>query len=167
MKNQWNIISNKGYIDYIQDNSKYFKKSLGQSLTKQTTGGDRELREGNFTTWYYQQHKAMIFKQGEIGQLHFYIDYYLKKDILGFFLNSDIENHQYAIQWEEDDIKEVGIDAWLGRKIKEIDEEIEGVKGEKENKINTKAEGNADKLKVSPGAVTWEDIKKYKMSKNK
>ena len=160
--NKWNIISNKYYIDYIQNNSKYFKKKLGQSITVEQNS-NRELRQGNFSTWYYNNYKAIIFKQGEIGPLHFFIDYYLKKNILGFFMENDLDNIQYAIEWDEDEVKEIGIDVWLSNKLQEIDntiEENEKIKNEKTDKV-----GNPEKLRTSPGSTTWSDIKEYYNSK--
>lgn len=162
--NKWNIIGDRYYIDFIQKNSKYFKQVLGQSITVEKNN-NKELREGNFTTWYYNNYKAIIFKQGEIGGLQFYIDYYLKKDILGFFMDGQLETHQYATEWDEDLIKEVGIDSWLGKKLKEIDETIEE-NNEKKTKINTEV-GDASKLTLNPGATTWADIKEYYQSKKK
>ena len=162
--NKWNIIGTKSYIDYIENNSQYFVKILGQSITVEKNG-NRELRDGNFTTWYYKNYKAIIFKQGEIGSLHFFIDYYIKKNVIGFFMDSDLEKHQYATEWDEDEIKEVGIDTWLSKKLQEIDNTIEE---NNENKIKiNKEEGDSNKLTLSPGTTTWDDIKKYYENKKK
>lgn len=160
--NNWNIIGCKPYIDHIQNNSKYFKKMLGQSITVERNN-NKELREGEFTTWYYNNYKAIIFKQGEIGHLHFYIDYYIKKEILGFFMGDNLEENQYAIEWEDDEIKKVGIDIWLGNKLKEIDETI--IQNKEDKKTKTDIIGDPTKLKLNPGSATWADIKEYYKSK--
>ena len=155
--NKWNITGPKLYIDQMSK-SKYYRKSMGQSLTVERNS-NRELREGVFTSWYHKNYQSLIFKTGEIGPLHFYIDYYLKKDIMGFFLGGDENNHQYALEWDQELINEIGIDPWISMKLQEIDETISGSdKNESDNLIDN---GDSNKLKLNPGSVSWKDIEDY------
>jgi hypothetical protein len=157
MKHTWNITGTKKFVDKLKQ-SKYYKQSLGQSLTVEKNGG-RKMRQDVFTSWYYKNSKALIFKQGEIGNIHFYIDYYLKEDVVGFFLQNDLDKHQYAINWEEEEIEENGIDNWLSNKLKEIDEQILESDLNKENKDNII--GDENKLQMNPGSVNWKDIEAF------
>lgn len=171
MKHKWNIIGPKLYIDQISK-SKYFQKKLGRSLTLEKNN-ERFLRMDEddntreiFTTWYYNNFKALIFKAGEIGPLYFYIDHFLKKEVMGFFMENESDKHQYLVEWSQEEVNSNGIDIWLSEKLKEIDETLDYHKNENEKEINTIKEGNANKLLSNPGGVTWEDIKKYKQNKN-
>lgn len=161
--NKWNITGPKVYIDQMSK-SKYFKKSMGQSLTVEKNS-KREMREGSFTSWYHTNYKSLIFKVGEIGSLHFYIDYYLQKDILGFFLGDREDSHQYALEWDQKLIDDQGIDVWISMKLQELDDTIE--ESERKDIIDVDDDGDSDKLKINPGSVSWKDIEEYyKKKKN-
>lgn len=164
--NQWNITGPKFFIDQMSK-SKYFKRSMGQSLTMDRNG-NREMREGSFTSWYYTNYKSLIFKVGEIGSLHFYIDYYLKKDILGFFIGGSEDKHQYAIEWDQEYIDRNGIDSWISEKLKELDETIDELNRRRiQKEEDSKIVGDKEKLKLNPGSVSWKDIEDYyKKKKN-
>lgn len=145
------------YIDQIRTSS-YFTQDLGQSSTMYNNKtGDRELREGTFSTWYYNNYNSLVIKSGYIGPLHFYIDYYLNKNIMGFFLQEDMEKYQYAVEWEQEEIDKIGIDAWLGRKLKEVDQSVSDVVGKSSNDKT----GSADKIRQNPGSVSWKDIEAH------
>jgi hypothetical protein len=164
-KNHWNITAPKPYIDLIKT-SKYFRQDLGRSATVyDEKKGDKELREGAFSTWYYNNYKSLIVKTGVIGPLHFYIDYYLKKEILGFFLNSDLDKHQYAIDWDQERIDIIGIDSWISEKLREVDMSLM----EDEDKEHAKkvATGDSSKLMSNPGGTTWKDIEAHYNKKKK
>tara|TARA_R110000772_G_scaffold2410_4_gene8537 strand:- start:28539 stop:29039 length:501 start_codon:yes stop_codon:yes gene_type:complete len=157
-KNQWNIAAPKPYIDQLQT-SKYYKQDLGKSLTfYDNKKGDRALREEEFSSWYYENYKSLIFKSGTIGSLHFYVDYYLKKEIIGFFLEKEEGKHQYAIEWDKDRIKAIGIDSWLGERLKEVDTMLEDSLVEDKEEVT---EGDGSKLLSNPGGVSWKDIEDH------
>lgn len=151
----WNIVGNNFYINYIQENSKYFKKELGKSLTVEKNE-DREMREKEFASWYYDKYKCLIFKQGVIGTLHFFIDYRLKENFIGFFRKEDPDVHQYGVEWDIE--KGENIDAWLSMKLQDVDNTIAYNK-DKESKETTTGDG--EKLIQNPGSVSWNDIKDF------
>tara|TARA_R110000772_G_scaffold5341_4_gene19178 strand:+ start:2855 stop:3358 length:504 start_codon:yes stop_codon:yes gene_type:complete len=158
-KNHWNITAPKHYINQIQT-SKYFKQDLGRSaMIYDEKKGDKELREGEFTTWYYNNYKSLVVKSGFIGPLHFYIDYYIKKDILGFFLNTSLNQHQYAIDWDQERIDIIGIDSWLSEKLRTVDESLD----EDTNKEHEVEEisGDGSKLMSNPGGASWKDVEDH------
>lgn len=164
-KNSWNITAPRHYITYIQS-SKYFTQDLGRSHTVyDEKKGDKELREGEFSTWYYNNYKSLIVKSGFIGPLHFYIDYYMKKEILGFFLDTDSSKHQYAVEWDQKRIDIIGIDSWLSEKLWEVDNSLfENSDKEYTEEVQN---GDSDKLVTNPGGVSWKDIEDYYNKKKK
>lgn len=164
--NKWNIIAPPNYINQIKK-SEYFSKDLGQSLTVHDTQGvnGRKLRDKAFTSWYYNKYKSLLFKSGNIGLLNFFIDYYLKKDLIGFFLDDNMEDHQYAVEWDQKRIDEIGINAWMGEKLKEVDDTIENIIDNKNNNEGDK--GDPNKIYSNPGSVSWKDIEEFFRNKNK
>ena len=164
--NKWYVIGKKYFIDEVTS-SEYFKKDMGMSNTMvNSKTKDREMREDTFSTWYYNKYKRLLFKTGKIGNIEFFIDYYLKDDVVGFFLDKDLENHQYSKGCDIDDIKEKGINQWISITLKELDETLDFVKRENEKEIN-KDSGTAEKLFTDPGNVSWKDIIEYQKRKNK
>ena len=158
--NNWNIVTTKGNIIKIKRASKFFKQDLGKSLTTiDIDSGGRKIREKEFTEWYYNNIGVLIYKEGKIGILNFYSDYYLKKNILGLFKGE----HNFMFEFDENKIRETDMDTWLGSIIKESDEEISKIEGNSEDKSdedkNDKA--NAERVIIDPGSATWEDIKKH------
>lgn len=166
-KNHWNITVPQNYITKIQK-SKYFQQDLGRSHTLiDPKKNEREMREGAFTTWYYNNYKSLIVKSGIIGPLHFYIDYYLKKEVIGFFLNGDSKKHQYAIEWDQDLIDDIGIDSWLSDKLKEVDDILNEVDDKDNSLVEDESSGDYNKLVSSPGSVSWKDIEDYYIKKKR
>lgn len=65
-------------------------------------------------------------------------------------------------------VKDKGVDFFLGHLLKKVETEYEDrVKAAEEKKIEIKKEGNAEKLVVNPGNVTYDDLKAYLEQKNK
>jgi hypothetical protein len=65
-------------------------------------------------------------------------------------------------------VKDKGIDFYLGHLLKKMETEYEErIKKSEEKQLDVKKEGNADTLKLNPGAVTYDDLKKYLEQKNK
>lgn len=159
--NKWNITAPLPYINKIKT-SKYFKQDLGKShMVYDEKKGDRYLREGDFTTWYYNSYRSLAVKSGQIGPLHFYIDYHLREEIMGFFLDTDLTKHQYAIEWEQDLVDKLGIDIWLSEKLKYIDETLANEIENENNKDQEEEVGDANKLLNNPGGVSWKDIEAH------
>jgi hypothetical protein len=65
-------------------------------------------------------------------------------------------------------VKEKGVDFYLGSLLKKVETEYEDrIKSAEEKKIEIKKEGNAEKLVVNPGNVTYDDLKAYLEQKSK
>lgn len=167
--NKWYIVGKKHFIDEL-GNSKYFKKDMGMSNTMvNTKTRQREMRKDTFGEWYYSKYKSLLFKSGYIGSLEFYIDYYLKEDVVGFFLDKDKNNHQYSKECNINEIREKGIDNWMGDALKELDETLNMVKNDNQKEINnnnSQEKGDINKVFQDPGNVSWKDIVEYQKRKN-
>jgi len=159
--NIWNITGSQFNLEQFK-RSKYFLVELGMSNTVKGAGDSRKLREGQFTSWYYNQNKSLIFKIGKIASIHFYIDHYLvNKELIGFFMHGNEDKHQYAITWEQEYVDKHGIDAYLSKLLKEVDDTVDSTDfPEKSNEKVTK-DGEGDNVVISPGSATWEDIAQY------
>lgn len=156
--NSWNIVVNDFFIQKYVSNSKYFKKDLGKSLTIEKNN-ERKIRQNEFTSWYYNANKTLIYKKGSLGIIDFYCDYSYSTEIkMGIFL-SDNPNKNFVFGVPD---KIENFDKWLGDILVNIEQEIseDSNKG-KFVKLEDK-KGNADTLKNNPGAVTWRDIVEYK-----
>lgn len=156
--NNWNIVVNDFFIQKYVSKSKYFKKDLGKSLTVEKKN-KRDLRQNEFTSWYYNVNKSLIYKKGSLGIIDFYCDYSYSTQIkMGIFLNDNpTKNFIFGIP---DGIK--NFDNWIGDILVNIEQEIanENKKGDFVKLEDKK--GNADALKNNPGAVTWRDVVEYK-----
>lgn len=149
----------------------YFRTNLGLANTVDTRDG-KVLRETDgFQHYYNSLYKTTIFGQGNIGTIMFYIDHYIKDDVLAVYVNND----EFIFPHDPDMIKEKGVNFFLGHILKEVDrqaeERLEKARQEEMNAEDAKAEreqnANADKIFENPGAVSFEDLKAYLDQKNK
>ena len=64
----YNIVTNYKINQFLKQNSKYYKVSLGQSITLEDRSGDRVTNTNDQFAFVYNHHyKATILKQGIIG----------------------------------------------------------------------------------------------------
>jgi hypothetical protein len=102
--------------------------------------------------------------QGNIGDILFYIDYYIHEDLMAVYYNTE----EFIFNFDFNMVKEKGIDFYLGHVLKTLETEYEErIKKAEESKIEVKKEGNAEALSSNPGNVTYEDLKAYLEKKNK
>lgn len=144
--------------------SNLYKRNLGRALSVKEN--DRRVFKLNdddvFVKFYLQKYKTVIYSEGNVGQINFFVDHYIKNDIIiVFYKEKDfIFNHNPSL------LRSKGINGYIGTFIEELEtnykEELEEV-----NDINIEEEvtGNEENLIKNPGAVSYEDIKKY-VSKN-
>ena len=161
----YSIVTNLQIIQNIKT-SKYFKMSLGYASTMPATNGVRKTYDkDSFANFYNTQYKTSIYGQGIIGDMHFYIDYYITEPKIAIYTEL---NEEFIFDFEPQFLKENGIDAYLGHLLKMLDSKIEERKNEKEKrKVEEKSKANAEKLFMNPGAVSYEDLKSYLELKNK
>jgi hypothetical protein len=167
-KKLYNVVTNKKIIDLIKSNSKYFKVNLGFSSTDEDRSGERVLStKDEFAFSYNAFYKTFIYAQGNIGNIRFYTDHYIMEDVLAVYL--DLE--EFIFNFDQEFYKEKGIDALLGKMVKEVDDKMEQMKKDKKEqeedlKNRDVKKGDADKVFTNPGNVRYEDIKAYLDKKN-
>ena len=102
--------------------------------------------------------------QGTIGDIIVYLDYYINEDVIALYYNTE----EFIFNYDPKMVKDKGIDFYLGHLLKKMETEYEErIKKSEEKQLDVKKEGNADTLKLNPGAVTYDDLKKYLEQKNK
>jgi hypothetical protein len=159
----YNIVLKPGLINELKK-SKYFKQRLGLVSTVDKNGSRIYNEKDKFSHFYNTLYKTTIYMQGSIGNITFYIDYYIREDLIAMYYNTE----EFIFKFDFDVVKEKGIDFYLGHLLKKIDIEYEErLRKAEEKKIEVKKEGSADKIISNPGSVNYEDLKAYLEQKNK
>lgn len=157
----YNIVTNSLVIYEIKK-SRYFKINLGISSTKDVNN-ERILNNADKFAYYYNiNYKTTIYAQGNIGDIKFYTDLYIKDPVMAIYIGNEYE--EFLINIDFNLMKEKGIDSYLGYILKTVEEEQEKRAEENKEKLNKKEEkkvGNPDIISNNPGAVKYEDIKAY------
>lgn len=159
----YNIVTNSAILSEIKK-CKYFKVNLGLVSTVDR-GGQRVLNENDrFSYFYNSQYKTTIYMQGSVGDVYFYVDHYIKDSLLAVYFNSE----EFIIQFDASLVKEKGVEFYLGHVFKKIETDYEErIKEAEDKKLKSKRDPNPEGLKLSPGSVTYEDIKAFMENKNK
>ena len=159
----YNVVTNYRIIQKIKEGSKYYRVNLGMAVTMPDKSGERVMSDkDHFSVSYNYQYKTTIYAQGNIGNIKFYTDHFIKEEKMAFYY--DLE--EFIFDYDREFVAEKGIDAYLGHVLKSVDEMYEEiVKKKKEEKENPIKKGTPDMIINNPGAVSYEDIKAYIQSK--
>jgi hypothetical protein len=158
----YNVVTKPILIQELKK-SRYYKQSLGLIPTVDKNGERVFNEKDEFNYFYSTRYNTTIYRQGNIGDINFYIDYYIQEDLMAFYLNSE----EFIFNFDFNLVKTKGIDFYLGSLIKKIEvDESEKAKEAQEKKIEIKKEANPEKVFVNPGAVTYDDLKAYMAKKN-
>ena len=151
-------------MTYIKK-SRYFRVNLGVSNTVNDPkgGGDRVFNQRDkFQYLYNMQYKTTIYGQGNVGDMMFYIDHYIKEDVMAIYLNDE----EFVFNFDEKMVKEKGVDFYLGHLLKDLDSQYEErIKVVEEKKAEPVKDANPDILIKNPGAVTYADLQAYLQKK--
>ena len=130
----YNIVTSPFIISEIKK-CKYYKVNLGLVSTIDKNG-HRVLNENDkFGYFYNSQYKTTIYMQGTIGDISFYIDHYIKDEVLAVYYNSE----EFIIPFDKPLLVEKGIEFYLGSIFKKIEIEYEDrIKEAEEKKLNIK-----------------------------
>lgn len=159
----YNIVTKPTLIQEFKK-SKYYRQSLGLIPTVEKNGERIYNDKDEFNHFYSNRYNTTIYKQGVIGDISFYIDYYIHEDVMAVYLNS--EEFIFDFDWKL--VKQKNIDTFLGSILKKIEiDEAEKAQAAQTKKIEIKKEANPEKVFLNPGAVSYEDIKAYMAEKNK
>jgi hypothetical protein len=162
---QYNIVTSFLVLENFKK-SKYFKKNLGFASTMIDNSGERRPNNADQFAYYYNTfYKTTIYASGNIGDIKFYLDHHILDPVVVVYIGED----EYVFDWDNNMLKEKGIDFFLGHILKEADlqakEKIKEAQIEEEKK--KVVTGNADKIMNNPGMVTYDDLKNYLDQKNK
>jgi hypothetical protein len=158
----YNVVTKPILIQELKK-SKHYKQSLGLIPTVEKNGERVYNEKDQFNYFYSTRYNTTIYRQGSIGDINFYIDYYIHEDLMAFYLNTE----EFIFNYDWNIVKQKGIDFFIGSLLKKIEtEESEKAKEAKENKIDIKKEPVPEKVFLNPGSVTYEDLKAYMAQKN-
>lgn len=145
--------------------SRYFRVSLGLVPTIEKNGSRIYNEQDKFAHFYNIQYKTTIYGQGNVGDIRFYVDHYIKDSSFAVY-SEDFQ--EFLFQLDPILIRDKGIEFYLGHILKSTEEEYdERVKSNELKKIEEKPEGIAEKVFSNPGNVNYEDLKAYLAEKNK
>lgn len=158
----YNVVTRPTLVTELK-RSKYYKQSLGLVSTIDKNGAREFNDKDTFSHFYNTQYNTTIQRQGTIGDITFYIDYYIKEDIVALYLNTE----EFVFNYESTVVKQKGIDFFLGSLFKRLEtENEERVKEAEGKKIEVKKEANSEVIMQNPGNVTYDDLKAYLAKKN-
>lgn len=167
MDGKYFVVSSYKTINNIKNSSRYYKTNLGFSVSIDM-GDDKVVSDKDRFAFAWQGSKGnSIFSSGEIGNVHFYVDHSQKDPHLICVHNFE----EFIFDLDTFYIKEKGMDSFIGKMIKEVDEKFRTPKDENsssalENIPEVLPHGNSEKLFKNPGQVRYEDVQEYLRSKN-
>jgi hypothetical protein len=140
--------------------SSYFRVNLGLVATVEKNGKRTFNPNDKFTYFYFNQYKATIYGQGNVGDIKFYVDHFIKDDTFAVYYGDTFEEFLYT--FDKVMVIKNNIDFYLGHILKNIEEQYEErVKNEETKKLEVKPEGIAENIVQNPGNVTYADLKAY------
>lgn len=146
--------------------SRYFRQNLGLVATVEKNGRRIYNEKDKFSNFYNTQYKTIIYGQGNVGDIKFYSDHYIKDDTFAVYFGENFE--EFLFNFDHNIVKEKGIDFYIGSILKQVEEKYEEkVKNEELRKLEPKPLGDADMVFKNPGAVTYADLKAYLEKKQK
>ena len=158
----YNVVTRPSLVVELKK-SKYYKQSLGLVPTVEKNGARVFNDKDTFSHFYNTQYNTNILRQGTIGDITFYIDYYINEDLFAIYLNTE----EFIFNFDHPVVKQKGIDFFIGSLFKKIETENEDRIREAEGKkIEVKKEANPDIVLSNPGNVTYDDLKAYLAQKN-
>lgn len=146
--------------------SRYFRQNLGLVATIEKNGRRVFNDKDKFNQYYNTQYRTIIYAQGNVGDIRFYADHFIKDSTVAIYQGDNFEEFLFEFDFEL--VNEKGIDFYLGHLLKKVEEEYEErVKNEELKKLEPKPDGNPDNILNNPGNVTYADLKAYLDKKQK
>lgn len=140
--------------------SRYFRVNLGLVATVEKNGSRINNDKDKFSFHYFDLYKATIYGQGNVGDMKFYSDHYIKDNTVAVYYGDNFE--EFIFQLDPTYIREKGVDSYLGHILKNVEEQYEERKKNAElKKLEEKPSGIAEKVFKNPGQVNYEDLKAY------
>lgn len=153
-----NIVSSYQTLQEFKK-SQYFRVSLGLVATVDKKGSRSFNTDDKFSYYYNTQYKTTIYGQGNIGDVKFYVDHYIKDDTFAVYTN---DFQEFLFTLDRRVITDKGVDFYIGYIFKSTEEQYdELVKNNELKKQEVKPAGEKDKIFSNPGNVRYEDLKAY------
>lgn len=160
----YNVVTNSFVIQEVKK-CRYFKINLGLAATVDKNGNREFNDKDKFSYYYNTQYRTTIYAQGNVGDIKFYTDVFIKDPVMAIYVGP--ENEEFLIDVDFELIREKGIDFYLGHILKKVEEEHEErIKANTEKKAEPKPVGNSEMVTFNPGAVRYEDLKAYLEQQN-
>lgn len=149
-------------IGYVKK-SPNFQTNLGLVNTVEKNGNRVYNEKDKFSYFYNTRYKTTIYGQGNIGNIMFYVDHYIRKDQIAFYKDSE----EFIFDFDEALVNEKGINFYLGYLLKEIETKLDKKAKKAEQERIEKAQKVSDPNKVfsNPGQITYDDLEAYMKSK--
>jgi hypothetical protein len=154
----YNVVTNMNVMKDIKK-SPHFRTNLGLVNTIEKNGNRVYNDRDKFSHFYNVRYKTTTFGQGNIGDIMFYVDHYIRKDQIAFYKDSE----EFIFDYDPNIVMEKGINFYLGYLLKEIETKLDkkAKKAEKDRIEKMTKTHDPNKLKVSPGQVRYEDLEAY------
>ena len=153
------IVTNFQIINEMKK-SQYYRLSLGLVATVEKNGSRTYNDKDRFSWFYNNKYKTTIYGQGNIGDIRFYTDHYIKDMVLAVYFGDNFE--EFIFDFDIQMINSKGIDFYLGHILKEVETRYEElIKNNELKKLEEKPKGDASKILNNPGSVSYEDLKAY------
>jgi hypothetical protein len=160
-----NVVASQYIVNNFKK-SRYFKQNLGLVTTIENNGRRSLNNKDQFSYFYNTQYKTTIYAQGNVCDIKFYVDHYIKDETFAIYTGDNFE--EFIYKYNGDIVREKGVDFYLGHLLKDVDEKYdEKVKNDELRKLEERPKGNAENLLKNPGNVTYEDVKAYLELKQK
>lgn len=158
MLKSYNVVTNQNVIHSIKK-SQYFRINLGMAVSMEKNGERILSDKDQFSISYNYQYKTIIYAQGNIGNIRFYLDYGITDDKIAVYY----ELEEFLFDYDKTFIIEKGIDAFVGFMLKSVDDQYKEMMKRNREKSEERVQkvGNSEMLIKNPGSVTYEDVKKY------
>lgn len=155
-----NIVSSYQNLQILK-RSRYFRTNLGLVSTVEKNGDRTYNEKDKFSFFYFNQYRATIYGQGNVGDIKFYTDHFIRDNTIAVYYGDNFDEFVFTL--DPSYIKEKGVDSYLGHILKSVEEQYEERKKKDElKKIEQQKQiGNADKIIKNPGQVNYEDLKSY------
>ncbi len=139
--------------------SPHFRVNLGLVNTVEKNGSRVYNERDKFSYFYNTRYKTTTFGQGNIGDIMFYVDHYIKKDQIAFYKNSE----EFIFDYDLGMVMDKGINFYLGHLLKEIETKLDerSVKAEEDRLEALKRKSDPGKLTMNPGQVSYADLEAY------
>lgn len=161
----YNIVTNHLILSEFKK-CRYFKISLGLASTVEKNGNRIFNENDKFAYFYNSMYKTTLLGQGNIGDIKFYVDHFIKDPVIAVYTGDD--NEEFIFDVDFNIIREKGIDFFIGHILKNVEiQHEERIKTITDKKMEPVKVGNPDIVTLNPGNVSYDDLKAYLDKQNR